>query len=452
MEASNRQPPPFSAADGTGVPARAETEGARQSLIDLRQADLEVVAESIPHIVWMAGADGSTDYFNRRGTAYTGLPQQANYDWAWVELVHPDDAERARRAWEHATRTATDYELTYRIRRHDGHYRWHMFRALPIRGPDGAIVRWIGTAEELGDLCLLGEEVSRFEGRTQALRPLLEALDPGPGPRRRLDLVPPPSDGNDAASSPAHEGGPAGIGPAPDPVDVEVSVLGTFSVRVGGTTLRSLAAGSQRLLAFLALQDRVVSRVAAAGRMWPDATDRRAGVSLRSALSRLEDSTRRAIRATSTGLSLAETIRVDLRDARALAHRLLGAGTVPAADLSPAATAALSVELLPDWYDEWVVSEAEDWRQLRSHALEQQARLLAIDGNLAAAVEAAHAALRVDPLRESAHATLIRVHLAEGNQSEALRVFTRYQTLLRRELDLEPTRLLCDLVAGIRKV
>src|SRR5579864_9033271 len=61
----------------------------------LPQIDLELIAESIPHIVWMAGPDGATEYFNRRGTEYTGLPADANYDWAWVQLVHPDDAERA---------------------------------------------------------------------------------------------------------------------------------------------------------------------------------------------------------------------------------------------------------------------------------------------------------------------------------------------------------------------
>jgi DNA-binding SARP family transcriptional activator len=56
------------------------------------------------------------------------------------------------------------------------------------------------------------------------------------------------------------------------------------------------------------------------------------------------------------------------------------------------------------------------------------------------------AAVRADPLRESAHAALIRVHLAEHNQSEALREFKRYQDLLRAELNIEPTAQLHRLV------
>ena len=58
------------------------------------------MAEAIPHIVWMASPDGATTYFNEQGTEYTGCPRETNYDWNWVTVVHPDDAERAREGWE----------------------------------------------------------------------------------------------------------------------------------------------------------------------------------------------------------------------------------------------------------------------------------------------------------------------------------------------------------------
>src|SRR4051794_40909990 len=103
----------------------------------LTRAAFETIAESIPHIVWLAAAGGATDYFNEQGTDYTGLPRQANYGWGWVEMVYPDDAERARVGWEHSTRTRTPFDLMYRIRRSDGEQRWHAFRALPARGADG---------------------------------------------------------------------------------------------------------------------------------------------------------------------------------------------------------------------------------------------------------------------------------------------------------------------------
>ncbi len=235
------------------------------------------------------------------------------------------------------------------------------------------------------------------------------------------------------------------------PLVVEISVLGTFAVRVGGHELSDLPSGSQRVLVFLALHDRAVGRVAMAGTMWPDASDIKAGISLRSALSRLDAPTREAIVGASAGLRLAETVTVDLRNAQALAQRLLRHGASPKpADLNAAAVASLSLELLPDWYDDWVLAEAEDWRQLRMNALEVQAQLLINCGRLAEAAGAARAAMRVEPLRESAHATLVRVHIAEGNQSEALRVFDRYRVLLAGELGLEPTPILADLVSAIR--
>jgi DNA-binding SARP family transcriptional activator len=58
--------------------------------------------------------------------------------------------------------------------------------------------------------------------------------------------------------------------------------------------------------------------------------------------------------------------------------------------------------------------------------------------------------VRAEPLRESGRAALIQVHLAEGNQSEAVREFTRYQALLRAELGLEPTRRLRQLIQGLQ--
>ena len=233
---------------------------------------------------------------------------------------------------------------------------------------------------------------------------------------------------------------------------IEISLLGTFELRVSGTVVGALSVGSQRLLAFLALHDRAVARIAMAGTMWPEVSDERAGISLRSALSRLDAATRDAILSASPGLSLAEAVVVDLRDGQALARRLLDSNGAPReVDLSPTAVSLLSLELLPDWYDDWVIAEAEDWRQLRMSALEAQANLLTEAGRLAEAAGAARAAMKVEPLRESAHASLIRVHLAEGNQSEALRVYERYRSMLQSLLGLEPTPLITSLVEPIQR-
>jgi DNA-binding SARP family transcriptional activator len=149
-------------------------------------------------------------------------------------------------------------------------------------------------------------------------------------------------------------------------------------------------------------------------------------------------------------LGLAEGVTVDIGHAQRLARRLLDPAVTPEqSDLSPAAIVILSGDLLPGWYEDWVLVEAEDWRQLRLHALETLAGRLTAVGCWGQAAHAAGAAVRAEPLRESAHAALIQVHLAEGNQSEAVRQFTRYQALLHAELGLEPTQRLRRLIQGL---
>ena len=228
-----------------------------------------------------------------------------------------------------------------------------------------------------------------------------------------------------------------------------VRVLGGFSLFWGDSVLR-VPRASQRLLAFLALQRRMVKRAAIAGTLWPEASESRASANLRSALARLQGTARKALAADKLELGLAEGIVIDVRDAQGLARRLLDPAVTPdRAELGMAAVPALSADLLPDWYDDWVLLEAEDWRQLRLHALEALAvRLIAL-GRWGEAANAASAAVRAEPLRESARAALIQAHLAEGNQSEAVREFTRYRTLLDAELGLAPTPRLHELLTSL---
>lgn len=253
-----------------------------------------------------------------------------------------------------------------------------------------------------------------------------------------IDVVAAPQDRGDQSDRPNAPG------------DIELSVLGTFDLRVDGVSAE-LSPGSQRLLMFLALRDRAIARIALAGTMWPDVSEGRAGDSLRSAIARLEAPARAAVRSSSTGLRLAEGVVIDLHEAQSLAHRLVYGGGMHDTDVSSAAIATLSRELLPDWYDDWVLPEAEDWRYLRMNALEALARHLLDAGLLGEASTAARAAMRIDPLRESPQATLIRVQLAMGNQAAAVEVFNRYRTILHAAVGLAPTKQLADLVADVER-
>lgn len=231
----------------------------------------------------------------------------------------------------------------------------------------------------------------------------------------------------------------------------KLSVLGGFVFCVGGDAVLGVSTGSKRLLAFLAVRDQVMTRQHVAGSLWPESTDEQAGASLRSAVSRL-DATRDAVTVTGAELGLREGLVVDVRRSRSLARRLIDRDAPQVEDdIGAQAVASLSDDLLPGWYDDWAVIAAEDWCQLRLHALEAIAGRLTAADRLAEASSAALAAVRAEPLRETSRGALIRVHLAAGNQSAALGEFERYQVLLHAELGIEPTEHLTRLLGGLTR-
>ncbi|MBV9024213.1 MAG: SARP family transcriptional regulator [Streptomycetaceae bacterium] len=234
--------------------------------------------------------------------------------------------------------------------------------------------------------------------------------------------------------------------------EVRLSVLGGFELVVDGEVV-NIPGGSERVLAFVALCCRAaVPRALVAGALWPEAPERCACTNLRSALSRLRSLGRVALDVGPDEVRLAQEVHVDLRYARDFAHRVLDLSAPSLAkELGPgtAAVEKLSADVLPGWYDDWALLAAEDWRQLRMHALDALADDFLSAERFAEAVAAAQAAVRSDPLRESSQACLIRAHLAEGNLCEARHDFTRYEQRLREEAGLRPTPRLCQLVAGL---
>ena len=138
--------------------------------------NFELIAESIPHIVFVASPDGWTEYFNRRGSQYAGLPSDAFLGWGWMSVVHPEDIGGARAAWDDAMRTEADYDRCYRIRRADGRFRWHRCRALPVRGGDGRVERWIGTYTDIDDEMALEHRLRAAERASAETLTLLDTL------------------------------------------------------------------------------------------------------------------------------------------------------------------------------------------------------------------------------------------------------------------------------------
>jgi DNA-binding SARP family transcriptional activator len=236
----------------------------------------------------------------------------------------------------------------------------------------------------------------------------------------------------------------------------EELVLPAAAVRLGllrGFELRrddglvELPLSAQRVLAFLALHDRPLQRLYVAGSLWLDSSEERANASLRTALWRVGRPSCPLVQASTTHLALAPNVSVDVREAKDAAQRLLTHSE--AADASSSDALYRAGDLLPDWYDDWVLIEREHFRQLRLHALEQLCEELTASGRFAEAAEAGLAAVEGEVLRESAHRVLISAYLAEGNPGEALRQYRFFRGLLHEQLGLEPSQLMADLMGAL---
>ena len=121
----------------------------------------QLVAETIPHIVWVAHPDGGLVYLNRHGLDYAGVDLAGLAGSGWHELVHPDDLTRVRDAWGRAVGTGRPHTVEYRLRRHDGEYRWHLVQGLPLKDGGGRVVRWLGTCTDIEDRKRAEEALAR---------------------------------------------------------------------------------------------------------------------------------------------------------------------------------------------------------------------------------------------------------------------------------------------------
>ena len=225
-----------------------------------------------------------------------------------------------------------------------------------------------------------------------------------------------------------------------------LQLLDAFELRCGRGRV-ALPMSAQRLLAYLAVHPHRLRRVHVACALWMDKPEERAFANLRSALWRLQRASRTLVDAGGGSLGLHPDVRVDLHDAARLARALL--------DLRPGSPRPgiswriLKGELLPGWDEEWLDVEREHQRHLSLQALEVLADDMLVGGNVGRALEIALVVYSREPLRESAHRLLIRVHMESGNSFEAIRQYRMYEGMTQTALGLPPSAHMRDLVRGL---
>jgi PAS domain S-box-containing protein len=130
----------------------------------------QVLAESLPQLVWIARHDGALIYANQRTIDYTGLPFSELSAWGWLSIVKEEDSERYRQEWRRSLHTGMQYQIEYRLREAaTGEYRWFLGRAIPLYDNSGKITRWFGTCTDIDDQKQVQEALRLSEQRFRAL-------------------------------------------------------------------------------------------------------------------------------------------------------------------------------------------------------------------------------------------------------------------------------------------
>lgn len=219
-------------------------------------------------------------------------------------------------------------------------------------------------------------------------------------------------------------------------------LIGAFALRVDGCLVH-LGHREERLLSLLAIRGSC-HRPYVAGTLWPNTDESRALSSVRAAVLKVRRAAPTVLDAEGSTLSLQASVTIDLVVLNECAERVLRDDRC---DAERAEQLLGTGDLLPGWYDDWVMFDRERLHHRRIRALEILARHALDDGRPDLALAAAEDAATLEPLRESARLLLIRAHMALGNRALAASALTEYRHDLARDLGIEPSP---DIVKEVR--
>ena len=111
--------------------------------------EYRLLAENAPVMIWRAGADAKCDYFNETWLDFTGRSLEQERGDGWSEGVHPDDLERCVKHYLDHFHRRQAFEMEYRLRRHDGEFRWIFDRGVPYNGEAGEFGGFIGSCVDV---------------------------------------------------------------------------------------------------------------------------------------------------------------------------------------------------------------------------------------------------------------------------------------------------------------
>lgn len=103
------------------------------------------IVEQAPIMIWRADLSMGCDYFNARWLEFTGRTLEQERGGGWAEGVHPDDLARCLAIYQASFAARRIFEMEYRLRRHDGAWRWIFDRGVPLYAKDGTFAGYTGS-------------------------------------------------------------------------------------------------------------------------------------------------------------------------------------------------------------------------------------------------------------------------------------------------------------------
>ncbi len=135
-----------------------------------------LLAETLPQMVWTCDDGGAYDFLSQRWGEFTGVSAELQLGSRWIEQVHPEDRPSLEKAWAAAREGGHDFRLEYRIRRHDGQYRWFDTRAVPVRDGTGRILKWCGSNTDITERRRSEEQLREQVARVGLLNQITRAI------------------------------------------------------------------------------------------------------------------------------------------------------------------------------------------------------------------------------------------------------------------------------------
>jgi PAS domain S-box-containing protein len=115
--------------------------------------------ESLPQLFWTCRVEGPCDYLSRQWVDYTGIPEEEQLGYRWLEQLHPEDRDKTVSDWMEKVKTGSRFDIEFRIRKSDGIYHWFKTRAVPMRDADGNIIKWFGSNTDFDEIIKAQEQL-----------------------------------------------------------------------------------------------------------------------------------------------------------------------------------------------------------------------------------------------------------------------------------------------------